>query len=154
MTAAAVAGRATVRKGAAGSAAKTGAKRKTPVRKSSGKPRPAKKAPPAGEDLVESGKSTLGEPLPYSGEKKAPDKPAPAEAGKQSDKPAPAEAGKRGLSMPQLPQGGALHEGSWAILGFLAWGWVVMPFLQNGLPGMKKVLLAKFFNKKPDGSYY
>jgi|WetSurMetagenome_2_1015567.scaffolds.fasta_scaffold20516_7 hypothetical protein len=155
MTVAAAAGRAAAQKGAASGAAKATPKRKPPTkRKTTSKPR-ARKAPvSAGDDLVASGTSTTGEPLPYSGEKKAPENPAPAEAGKQNSKPAEAGSGKRGLSMPQLPQSGVLHDGSWAILGFLAWGWVVMPFLEGGLPGMKKVLLAKFFNKKPDGSYY
>jgi len=151
MTVAAAAGRAAAQKGAASSAAKSAPK---PRARKTTKPRARRTPPPAADDLVTSGMSTTGQPLPYSGEKKEPEKPAPAEAGKQGGKPAPAEAGKRGLSLPQLPQSGAMKDGSWAILGFLAWGWVIMPFLEGGLPGMKKVLLAKFFNKKPDGSYY
>lgn len=129
------------------------------------KPRTRTRKTPA-PDLVESGTSTTGEPLPstksdrrrnspesagenplpYSGEKKQP---------KTEEKPKkPESKGSGGLSMPQLPQSGIVHDGSSAILAFLLWGWVIMPFLEGGLPGMKKVLLAKFFNKKPDGSYY
>jgi len=149
MTVAAAAGRVAAQKGAASSAAKSAPRPR--ARKTTGKPRARRKPPAATDDLVASGTSTTGQPLPYSGEKKPPEE--PQASGKQSEKKPPA-AGGQGRSMPQLPQSGAMRDGSWAILGFLAWGWVIMPFLEGGLPGMKKVLLAKFFNKKPDGSYY
>jgi hypothetical protein len=55
--------------------------------------------------------------------------------------------------MPSLPQGGVVHDASGLILGLMLWGWLVMPFLENGVPGVKKVLMAKFLNKKPDGSF-
>lgn len=45
------------------------------------------------------------------------------------------------------------NEAAGFALGLLAWGWLVRPYLQKGVPGVKAVLLAKFFNKKPDGSY-
>lgn len=145
MTVAAVASRAAAQKGAASAAAKAAPR----ARKTSARRKPP--AAPAGDDLVASGTSTTGQPLSYSGEKK-PSEESPA--GSQAGEKKPAAAGGQGRSLPQLPQSGVMRDGSWAILGFLAWGWVIMPFLEGGLPGMKKVLLAKFFNKKPDGSYY
>ncbi|GAA1706700.1 hypothetical protein [Fodinicola feengrottensis] len=53
------------------------------------------------------------------------------------------------------PIGAGLSMGNEAagfILGLMVWGWVVRPFLQKGVPGVKAVLMAKFFNKKADGS--
>jgi hypothetical protein len=159
----AAAGRAAAQGGAAsataGATAKPAAKAAAKPRKSAakGKPRPRKASskPAPQEDLVAAGKSTNGQPFDYSAEKNPEPKPEPKEEGEtggESSKPAP-ESRSGGFSIP-LPQSGTSKDASWAILAFLAWGWVIMPFLENGLPGMKKVLLAKFFNKKPDGSFY
>ena len=69
-----------------------------------------------------------------------------------------AKASKAGSAVGQAigrPIGSGLSMGNEAagfILGLMVWGWVVRPYLQKGLPGVKAVLMAKFFNKKPDGS--
>jgi hypothetical protein len=49
--------------------------------------------------------------------------------------------------------GGPVDTGSGFILGLLVWGWVVMPFLKDGPAGVRKVLMAKFLNKSPDGKW-
>jgi hypothetical protein len=46
-----------------------------------------------------------------------------------------------------------VSDASGLILGLLLWGWVIVPYLKGGQAGTKAVLLAKFFNKAPDGSY-
>lgn len=38
-------------------------------------------------------------------------------------------------------------------LGVLAWVWLVLPFLRGGMPEVRNVLRAKFFNKGADGSW-
>lgn len=43
------------------------------------------------------------------------------------------------------------NQGAGFVLGLLVWGWVVRPYLTGGLPGMKAVLMAKFFNKDASG---
>lgn len=139
MTVAVDAGRTAVRKRAASAAAKG-----APV------------------DLVASGTSTTGQPMRRP--KQSAPKPLSALTPEEEPKDEPKdeadgesepsdEPSGRGMHIP-LPQSGVAKDSSWAILGFLLWGWVVMPFLEGGLPGMKKVLVAKFFNKKPDGSFY
>lgn len=53
------------------------------------------------------------------------------------------------------PIGSGLSMGNEAagfLLGLMVWGWLVRPYLQGGVAGVKAVLMAKFFNKKPDGS--
>jgi hypothetical protein len=44
-------------------------------------------------------------------------------------------------------------DGAGWVLGLLLWGWVGMPFLKGGPAQVKKVWMAKFFNKAPDGSF-
>jgi len=42
------------------------------------------------------------------------------------------------------------------ILGLLLWGWVILPFVTGdpgGVAGVKKVWMAKFLNKTPDGTW-
>lgn len=46
------------------------------------------------------------------------------------------------------PRGG---DGGGLVLAFLAWGWVVLPYLQGGTERVRDVLRAKFLNKGPDG---
>lgn len=43
------------------------------------------------------------------------------------------------------------NQGAGFVLGLLVWGWLVRPFLTGGAPQVKAVLMAKFFNKGPDG---
>ena len=45
-----------------------------------------------------------------------------------------------------------VNEGAGALLGFLAWVWVVLPALTGGPDRVRAVLRAKFTNKGPDGS--
>jgi hypothetical protein len=49
--------------------------------------------------------------------------------------------------------GGPVDTGAGFILGLLAWGWIGVPFLRGGPKEVKKVLLAKFLNKTPDGKF-
>lgn len=44
-------------------------------------------------------------------------------------------------------------DGAGWLLGILLWGMVGLPFVKGGPAQVKKVWLAKFFNKAPDGSY-
>lgn len=44
------------------------------------------------------------------------------------------------------------NEAAGFVLGLMLWGWVVRPYLNGGLNGVKTVLMAKFFNKKLDGT--
>lgn len=47
----------------------------------------------------------------------------------------------------------AVDDGAGWVLGLLVWGWVALPFIKGGPAGVKKVLMAKFFNKAADGSW-
>jgi hypothetical protein len=113
----------------------------------------------ASEDLVASGRSTSGRKMPRGGS----GQPAQAAPVSAEVAPAPAPAPPREAQQPSgtpsgininLPQSGAAHDASWAVLAFLTWGWIVMPFLKGGPGEVKKVLMAKFLNKRPDGSYF
>lgn len=53
--------------------------------------------------------------------------------------------------MPQAPA--VVDDGAGFILGLLVWGWLVLPFITHGPSGVKAVLMAKFLNKAPDGSW-
>lgn len=44
------------------------------------------------------------------------------------------------------------NEAAGFILGLLVWGWVVRPFFSGGVAGVKSMFMAKFFNKKSDGT--
>lgn len=44
------------------------------------------------------------------------------------------------------------NEAAGFVLGLLVWGWFVRPFLSGGAQGVKAMLMAKFFNKKLDGT--
>jgi hypothetical protein len=48
--------------------------------------------------------------------------------------------------------GSVVDGGAGWVLGLLLWGWVGLPFMKGGPAQVKKVWLAKFFNKAPDGS--
>jgi hypothetical protein len=70
----------------------------------------------------------------------------PAPAGESS-----AAAFRRRLPRPSA--GGVVDNGAGIILAFLAWVWVIDPFLQKGTQGAKDVLRAKFFNKDAKGNW-
>lgn len=44
------------------------------------------------------------------------------------------------------------NEAGGFVLALLLWGWIVRPYLAKGVPGVKATLMAKFFNKKLDGT--
>lgn len=44
-------------------------------------------------------------------------------------------------------------DGAGWVLGLLLWGWIGIPFLKGGPAQVKKVWMAKFLNKAPDGSF-
>lgn len=44
-------------------------------------------------------------------------------------------------------------DGAGWVLGLLLWGWVAVPFVKGGPAQVKKVWMAKFLNKAPDGSW-
>jgi hypothetical protein len=54
----------------------------------------------------------------------------------------------RTFTVPSPVQGGAGF-----LLAVLAWGWIALPFLKDGPAGVRAVLMAKFLNKSPDGSW-
>ncbi|SRR6266508_1442152 len=49
--------------------------------------------------------------------------------------------------------GTAVSGGAGVLLGLLFWGWVVMPFLKGGTGEVRRVLMAKFVNRTPDGRW-
>jgi hypothetical protein len=74
--------------------------------------------------------------------------------GKSTGKTFSGELGKKNQSTRDRVTTGAasvVHDGTGFILALLVWGWVVMPFLDGGAAGVKKVLMAKFLNKTPTG---
>jgi len=54
-----------------------------------------------------------------------------------------------GESRPRLTAG----DGAGWLLGILLWGLVGLPFVKGGPAQVKRVWMAKFLNKAPDGSY-
>lgn len=108
------------------------APRKAPARK--------RQAPaPAGRTTASSGQPAPPAPAPP---------PAPQRPAQGSASPAGAAGGGGPVSAPRWADTGAE-----VILGVLVWGLVVLPFLRGGPAEVKKMLLAKFFNMKPDGGY-
>ncbi|RGC65010.1 hypothetical protein C5N14_30940 [Micromonospora sp. MW-13] len=61
----------------------------------------------------------------------------------QDDEPAPARPGRAAK---------AAGAGAGWVLGVLFWGWVALPFIKAGPGEVKKTLMAKFFNRAPDGT--
>lgn len=83
--------------------------------------------------------------------------PVPA-AGPPAQRPAarPGRAGwsgRRGLRRIAAPAASGVQGGAGFLLALIAWGWVVMPFLEGGPAQIHKVLKAKFLNRAPDGSW-
>jgi len=82
----------------------------------------------------------------------------PQASSKSQNRPGPVQPAARSLPSPpapglSLPESGTVRDGAGFLLALLAWGWLVMPFLENGVPGVKKVLMAKFLNREPDGGW-
>lgn len=114
-------------------------------------------------DLVGSGMSTSGKPLPKPDQ--APTEPAPARPAskpKPAAKPAPARTAPAAPAAQDTPRrtipvpasvGGAVNSGAGFLLGLMAWSWIALPFLKGGPSQVKAVLMAKFLNKAPDGSF-
>jgi hypothetical protein len=67
--------------------------------------------------------------------------------------PAPAQKPSAPMTMPNITTPKPVSSGAGFILGLLFWTWVALPFLKDGVPGVRKQLKAKFTNKAPDGSY-
>jgi len=61
------------------------------------------------------------------------------------------EGAAQGRTLPARG-GSTARDGAGVVLGFLAWVWVVLPYLNGGTAGVRNVLRAKFTNKGPDGS--
>lgn len=98
------------------------------------RPAPKKRAPARKRSTSSSSTSSSSTPPA----KASP--PPPAAAG------ASGGGGGGGFSAPKW-----VDHGAGAILGVVVWAWVVLPFLKDGPDGVKRMLLAKFFNKGPDG---
>lgn len=62
--------------------------------------------------------------------------------------PPPREPSRSAPAMPAV-----VDDGAGFVLGLLVWGWVILPFLKNGVAGVRNTLRAKFFNKAADGSW-
>lgn len=79
---------------------------------------------------------------------------SPEDDSKSAPKPAP-KPKRAPRNLPRMPAQAAstMDSGAGFVLGLLAWGWIVLPFLQNGPTGVKNTLRAKFFNRAPDGSW-
>jgi hypothetical protein len=55
---------------------------------------------------------------------------------------------------PSLPtSGGVVSDGASVALTLLVWCWFVLPWITGGPKKVKAVLMAKFLNRKPDGSW-
>lgn len=48
---------------------------------------------------------------------------------------------------------GAADSAAGFVLGALAWVWVGLPLLKGGPAEVRRVLMAKFLNKSPDGKW-
>jgi len=103
----------------------------------------ARAAAPAGQSTA-SGPAAGPTPDP---EPSAPDAADPSAApdSRPQDKARP--AGSR-WSVPD-----AVDHGAGFLLGLMFWAWVGLPFLRDGMDGVRDVLRAKFTNKAPDGTW-
>lgn len=61
----------------------------------------------------------------------------------------------RGARLPSVsPRASSIAgDGAGWVLGLVLWGWVILPFVKGGPAQVKKVWMAKFLNKAPDGSW-
>lgn len=53
----------------------------------------------------------------------------------------------------RVPVPAVVDNGAGFLLALLVWGWVGLPLLRGGPAEVKKVLLAKFFNKDAQGRW-
>jgi len=74
-------------------------------------------------------------------------------------KPKSRPAARRSSGRMPAPARRIAGDGAGFLLGLLAWGWIVLPYLNpgnkpdlGGVRGVKNVWRAKFLNKGPDGS--
>jgi hypothetical protein len=97
---------------------------------------------------------------------RAPRKAPPASTGPRKQPAAPASTGSpsspndgdpdpapRGPGRVRVELGSAGRQGAGFVLGLMVWGWVALPFLKGGPSEVKKVLMAKFLNKAPNGAW-
>lgn len=143
---AAVAGAAA--RSAGGRAAATGAARSTATRSgASGAPR---RAP------TRSGRAPrpdIDERSDRAGERFRERYSRPGAAEKKTPKETPEATPERSLPSVNVSMPGAVSSGAGFVLAFFFWTWVALPFLKDGPEGVKKMMRAKFTNKRPDGSY-
>ena len=64
-----------------------------------------------------------------------------------------ASRAQRSARVPAVRTPAFVDQGAGWVLGLLVWGWVVLPFVKGGPKQVKKVWMAKFLNKAPDGSF-
>lgn len=83
-------------------------------------------------------------PAPAATPKSAPTKKAAPAGG--GPPPAPRSAPSRG-------GGGVVDDGATVILVLITWAYFVLPFIVGGKSRVKAVLMAKFLNRAPDGSF-
>lgn len=62
-----------------------------------------------------------------------------------------AGAGRKFASATSTRSGTPAHEAAGFILGALVWSWVVLPYVHDGVAGVKNTLRAKFVNEGADG---
>jgi len=65
----------------------------------------------------------------------------------------PSSAPSSGRAFPAVQPSAAVDSGAGFLLGALFWVWVGLPFLRGGMPEVRNVLRAKFFNKGADGTW-
>jgi len=66
----------------------------------------------------------------------------------------PQDGRQRSIGRPSMRgPGGMANDGAGVVLAFLAWSWVVLPYLQGGPERVRNVLRAKFVNKGPKGEF-
>lgn len=91
-----------------------------------------------------------GPPEPVDDEHQDVDEPEPDEPDDDEHQDDDEPAGDEGQPAGSSTSWG--QDGAGWVLGLLAWGWLVLPFLQGGPGRVKAVLAAKFLNRAADGS--
>jgi hypothetical protein len=95
-------------------------------------------------------------PAPATPASKTPATRAPATKAPAPRPPSPAPASRtapNGTAAPATSRLSAGNEMAGFVLGLFLWGWVILPFLKDGVSGVKAVMTAKFLNKTPDGKW-
>lgn len=121
------------------------------------------KAAPAAETATAAGGAPTAAKAPGSTRRRKPVDQGYTDAVKKGDrkkpppgapKPEPdAQPETREVDLGRLPVPGVVDTGAGFILAALFWTWVGLPFLKDGLGGVRNQLRAKFFNKAADGSW-